>query len=146
MKTERDEHDPVELTGIEKAIDDCTAAVVTELDDGHHDELRASMRVLIDFAKQARKPRKHMSDCGCASCWSNNRDAPLEQKPEPIVLVSPLRRDITDAERALLADVRTIIVHAKARMSNGMTPEITYADVKRIEQLTDAFANALARL
>lgn len=69
-----------------------------------------------------------------------------KKEPKPIVVVSPLRRDITDAERALLTDVRTIIVHAKARMSNGMTPEITYANVKRIEQLTDAFANALARL
>lgn len=52
----------------------------------------------------------------------------------------------TDAERALIADVRTIVERSKACMSNGMTPEITYIDVRRIEQLADAFANALARL
>lgn len=74
MSNERDEHDPVELTGIDKAIEDCTAAVVTELDDGEHEELRASIRMLIDFVKQTRKPSKHLPDCGCPSCWSQSKE------------------------------------------------------------------------
>lgn len=47
----REEHEPVELTGLPKAIDVCEAAVVTELDDGKHDELREAIRVLINIAK-----------------------------------------------------------------------------------------------
>jgi hypothetical protein len=47
MNHEQDEHDPPKLSGIELAIEVCTAAAVTELDDGEHDELQTSIRCLI---------------------------------------------------------------------------------------------------
>jgi hypothetical protein len=62
-----------------------------------------------------------------------------------VVGMGPRTCTCTEAERAILADVRVICNHSIARLSNGMTPEITLRDVRCIEQLADAFANALAR-
>jgi hypothetical protein len=63
---ERDEFDGPKLSAIEQAIEDCVAAVATELDDGEHDELQAAIRVLIDVAKVSKHQNiKSYDDLQC---------------------------------------------------------------------------------
>lgn len=58
MSNERDEHDPPKPSDIEQAIETCTAAVVTELDDGKHDDLQTAMRLLIAIAQRDQYNRR----------------------------------------------------------------------------------------
>jgi hypothetical protein len=110
MSNERDEHDPIEVTGIEKAIDDCTAAVVTELDDGNHDELRASIRVLIEFVRDAQRA-KRAADAIAAECEKRGRPTP-DQLLNSCKIVDEFRHanyqgmDVDDA-------LHTLITHAR---------------------------------
>lgn len=116
MINERDEFDGPKLSPIEQAIEDCTAAVVTELDDGKHDELRASIRVLIDIAKKAQSDERKSAACA-VMCAKAGRPTPEQLACASLTIAEFVQhiRKFEENKRALELEQALVVLFAHAQ-------------------------------